>query len=103
MGLNEKQKKAAIAITRKLRKDKGFTVKQAELLQGIDDCKQKQRKILEIKKENEESPAVVEEADKAYKQLQKIIDDVNEYMAILHPEGLLDYGSGPTGKVMGQG
>lgn len=103
MALNDKQKRNAIAIARKLKKDKGFTIKQSELLHEIDDCKKRQKKALEIKNENSDSPAVVEKADQTHKQLQKIIDDINDYMSVLHPEGLIDYGAGPTGKVMGQG
>jgi hypothetical protein len=104
MALNDKQKRAATAITRGLKEKKGLSIKQSELLQEIDDCKKRQKKALEIKEANAKSPVVVEKADETYRKLQNIIDDINEYMSILHPEGLLDYGSGASGgKVMGQG
>jgi len=45
---------------------------------------------------------VIEEADKSVKKLQSIIDDINEYMTVLHPEGLIDIGgegSAPQGTI----
>jgi len=104
MSLNDKQKKAVVAITRQLKEQKGLTIKQSELLQEIDDCKKRQKRALEIKQENEKLPAIAQKADDTHKKLQNIINELNEYMSILHPEGLLDYGSGAGGKqVMGQG
>jgi F0F1-type ATP synthase alpha subunit len=48
--------------------------------------------ILEIKEANKDHPNVLEEADKSVKKLQGIIDDINEYMTVLHPDGLIDIG-----------
>ena len=100
---SEKQKRQIVAITRKLKEQKGITIKPSEVDHDLKDLKETIKKIDSIKEEFKDTPAVVEEADKGKKRLMKIISDMNEYMAVLHPEGLLDYGSGSGGKVMGQG
>jgi hypothetical protein len=101
MAFNDKQKRRVVAITKQLKEQKGITVKKAELLAGINDFKKTQQEILKVKSEYSDCPLVQEEADKEHKKLQKIIDDLNEYMKVLHPEGLLDMGS--SSSPVGQG
>ena len=103
MAMNEKDKIRVRALARKLKEKKGITIKQVGLQSDVSRLKKDQEKIKELKKQSE-SPAVHKEADLAVSKLQAIIDDLNDYMSVLHPEGLLDYGSGTSGKqVMGQG
>lgn len=105
--MDEKEKTKFVAIIRRLQKDKGFTIKNHAVKGYIDELKKKQNELKEIKEENPDSAAVQDEADKGYKQLQSVVDDLNSYMAVLHPEGLIDYGGAnpgtPGGKVMGSG
>jgi len=102
MAMNEKDKIRVTALAKKLKEQKGITIKQAGLQSDVTKLKKDQDKIKKIKS-GSESLAVHKEADTAVKKLQSIIDDLNDYMTVLHPEGLLDYGSGGGGKIMGQG
>lgn len=101
MAFNDKQKRRAIAITRQLKEQKGITVKKGELLAGVNEFKKTQQEILKVKNEYADCPLVQEKADEEFKKLQKIIDDLNDYMKVLHPEGLLDLGSASS--PVGQG
>jgi uncharacterized membrane-anchored protein YjiN (DUF445 family) len=102
--MTDKQKRAYTAVIKKLKEQKGITIKYAEMQSDLQDCKDRQKKIVELKQQFTSLPAVQEEADKSYKKLQNIIEDINEYMSILHPAGLLDMGSGTSGKsIVGQG
>jgi len=103
MAFNDKQKKRIVAITRQLKEQKGVTIKQSELAQDLASCKQRQKKVLEIKEQFKDVPVIQEQANESHKKLQRIIDDLNDYMAILHPEGLLDYGSGSAKSIVGNG
>lgn len=104
MALNDKQRNRLKALVKGLKEKKGVSIKQSEVLAGIKGYKEIQKEILTVKEKYKESPAVQKEADIQYQKLQAVIDDVNEYMKILHPEGLIDFGSGSSGKtLMGQG
>lgn len=104
MPLNDKQKRRIIALTKQVREQKGIAIKKGELDQDIARYKKAQQEILKQKEGFENNLEVTTAVDKGYKQLQTIIDDLNEYMRVLHPEGLLDMGSGSSGKsVVGQG
>ena len=104
MPLNDKEKRRFVAIAKEMKKKKNFVVKQPEMRAGIQEYQKAQKELLDLKEEYKNYPAVVQKADESYKQLQTIIDDLNEYMRVLHPAGLLDMGSGSSGKsVVGQG
>jgi hypothetical protein len=103
MAMNEKDKIRVKALAKKLKEKKGINIKQSGLQSDINRLKKDQEKIIKLKSESE-SLVIHKEADLAVKKLQSIIDDINDYMTVLHPEGLLDYGSSTSGgKVMGQG
>ncbi len=104
MALNDKQKRRLIALTKQVKEQKGISIKKAELDQDIARYKKAQQEVLKQKEGFENNLEVTTAVDKGYKQLQNIIDDINEYMRVLHPAGLLDMGSGSSGKsVVGQG
>ena len=104
MATNDKKKKRIVAIARQLKDKKGLTIKQNELNQDLTRFKTAQKEILKVKEEYKGVEIVEKEADAKYKKLQSIIDELNEYMSILHPEGIIDYGSGASGKkIVGQG
>jgi hypothetical protein len=96
MPKTEKQKKRIIAIARQLKEQKGFTFKHSEYVEDLARFKKAQSDILKVKEEYKGVDVVEKEADKEYKKLQSIIDEINDYMQILHPEGLLDFGSSQT-------
>ncbi len=100
MPLNDKQRKKFVAIVRQLKKQKGVAIKQQELNQDIERYKKAQEEILVIKEQNLGLKDVESYADDKVKKLQGIIDELNEYMKILHPEGLLDLGIGSAGKAI---
>lgn len=102
--MNEDQKKKFVAVVRQLKKQKGITVKQADLAKDINHFKEAQQEILKVKEEYKDEELVQKEADKEYKKLQGIVNELNDYMKVLHPEGLLDFGTGTNGQqVVGQG
>ena len=102
--MNDEQQKRFVAIIRQLKKQKGLTVKQSELVNDINNLKKAQEDILKIKEENKDNEDIKQEVDKGYKKLQSVVNDLNEYMKVLHPEGLLDFGSGASGQqIVGQG
>ena len=104
MPMNENQKKKFVAIVRQLKKQKGVTVKQADLMKDINHFKKAQQDILKVKEEYKDHEIVQKEADKEYKKMQNIVNELNEYMKVLHPEGLLDFSTGSTGQaIVGQG
>ncbi len=102
MAFSEQEKKRFKAIIRRLRKEKGIRIYKHELDTDLLRLKKAQQSILEIKEASKDQPNVIEEADKSVKKLQSIIDDINEYMTVLHPEGLIDIGgegSAPQGTI----
>ncbi|MDA0771764.1 MAG: hypothetical protein O3C63_02355 [Cyanobacteria bacterium] len=101
MALNEKEKTRFLAILKAMKEQKGYVVKQSELQADIKHYKKSQAEIEDLKKEYSDCPAVLKEADAQKKKLQNIINDLNQYMQILHPEGLLDMGS--SGFAVGKG
>ncbi len=104
MSLSEKEKRRVIAITRQLKEQKGIGVDPKEINADIKIYRDKLAGLDAVKKEYSDLPAIVEEAEQEQKKLQSIINDLNEYMEVLHPEGLLDFGSGSKGtKTMGAG
>ncbi len=104
MPLNDKEKRRFVAIAKEMKKKKNFVIKQTGMRAGITEYQKAQKELLELKEEYKDCPAVVQKAEENYKKLQGIIDDLNEYMRVLHPEGLLDLGSGSSGQfAMGQG
>lgn len=104
MAFNDKQKKRFVAIARQLKEQKGLTIKQNEIVEDLKRYKKAQEDILKVKEEYQGNEAVSKAADDSCKRLQKIIGDLNEYMSILHPTGLIDFGSGKGGKqVVSQG
>jgi uncharacterized membrane-anchored protein YjiN (DUF445 family) len=104
MPMNEDQKKRFIAIVRQLKKQKGITLKQSELVKDLNNVKQAQERILKVKEEYKDEEVVQREADKEYKKLQEVANNLNDYMKVLHPEGLLDFGTGAGGQaIVGQG
>lgn len=92
MAFSEQEKKRFQAIIRRLRKEKGIRIHKHELDTDLLKLKKAQQSIIEIKEAHKDQPTVIEEADKSVKKLQTIIDDINEYMSVLHPEGLIDMG-----------
>lgn len=92
MAFSEQEKKRFKAIIRRLRKEKGIRIYKHELDSDIAKIQNDIKAIEKIKEEHKDTPVVVEEADKAHKKLKGIIDDLNDYMSVLHPEGLIDLG-----------
>ena len=104
MPMNEDQKKKFVAIIRQLKKQKGIAVKQSGLAKDLNNVKEAQQRVLEVKNKYPDDKVVQREADKEYQKLQSVASDINEYMKILHPEGLLDFGTGSNGQqIVGQG
>lgn len=104
MVMNENQKKKFVAVVRQLKKQKGVTVKQSDLMKDINHFKQAQQDILKVKEQYKDEEIVQKEADKEYKKMQNIVNELNDYMKVLHPEGLLDFGTGTNGQaIVGQG
>jgi|GEM_PF-3142909 len=97
MAFNDKEKRRLIALTRALKEEKGLSIKKMELDSDIARFRDAQKQLEVIKQEYKDSPAVVKEAEKESAKLQSIVDQLNEYMSVIHPEGLLDIG-GDTGK-----
>jgi|688.fasta_scaffold2112237_1 hypothetical protein len=93
MPKTEKQKRRIIAIARQLKEQKGFTFKHSEYVEDLARFKKAQSEILKIKEEYKGVDVIQKKADIEYKKFQAIIDQINDYMQILHPEGLLDFGS----------
>lgn len=87
-----KNKRRAIAITKKLKEEKGINLTKAGFDVGL---KQYQKAQEQIRKEAEgsNSPEVKRVADESCQKLQGIIDDINYYMGIVYPEGLIDIGT----------
>lgn len=100
MGLNDKEKKKLIALTRRLKEEKGITIKKAEIDGDIQRFRKAQEEIQAVENEYKDYPAVVEEAKQSRQKLQSIIDELNEYMGVVYPEGLIDLGSGPQGQAV---
>jgi uncharacterized membrane-anchored protein YjiN (DUF445 family) len=104
MAFNDKQKKRFVAIARQLKQQKNITIKQNEIVEDLKRYKKAQEDVLTVKEQYKGNEAVSKAADESYQRLQKIIGDLNEYMNILHPEGLIDFGSGKGGKqILSQG
>lgn len=104
MALNDKQKRRLVAVVNQLKQQKGLTIKKNELDQDIARYKKAQQEILQQKEGFEDNKEVVDAVEKGYKKVQSIIDELNEYMRVLHPEGLLDLGQGSSGKaILSQG
>ncbi len=102
--MDEKTKRRVVAIAKQLKEKKNFVVNQQEVNKDIVRYKKAQQDILKVKEQYKGIELVEKEADSSHKKLQDIIDGLNEYMRVLHPAGLLDMGSGSSGKsVVGQG
>ena len=97
--IDQKQKKRAVAVVKALRDQKGIVLKKHELDQDLKNLKKAQQEVLDIKAQDS-SPATQKEADKSFNKLQSIIDDLNDYMSVLHPEGLIDIGPSAQGGSM---
>lgn len=100
MAFSEKEKKRIIALTRALKEEKGVIIKKSELEYDIARFKKGQAEIDKIAYEYADTPAVVKEAEKEKAKLESIIGELNEYMSIIHPEGLLDLGSDGKGQTV---
>lgn len=104
MAMNDQERKRFVAITRRLKEQKGITIKQSEVAVLLEKLKKGYKDVSAVKEEYKSYDAVKEEADIELKKIQSIINDLNEYMSILHPEGLIDFGTGKGGKqVVSQG
>lgn len=104
MAFDDKRKRRIVAVSKKLKEDKGLVVKSSDLQKAIADYKQIQKDYQQVKEKYKDSEAVVKRADESTKKVQTIIDELNEYMRVLHPEGLLDMGTGSSGKaIVGHG
>jgi DNA repair exonuclease SbcCD ATPase subunit len=98
MSFTEQEKRRLIALTRQLKEQKGLTIKKSELDQDIAHYRKAQEEIIQIKDQHRESPAVTKAAEESYGKLQSIIDDLNDYMGLIYPEGLIDLGSDGHGQ-----
>ncbi len=97
MAFDEKEKRRLIALTRALKEEKGLSIKKIELDNDILRLRKAEKELEAIKQEYKDSPVVVKEAEKEKAKLRAIVDQLNEYMKIIHPEGLLDL-TGTDGK-----
>ncbi len=93
MSFSDKEKRRLIALTRALKEEKGIQLKKIELDNDIARFRDAQKQLEVIKQEYKDSPVVVKEAEKESAKLQIIVDQLNEYMSLIHPEGLLDIGN----------
>lgn len=93
MSFSDKEKRRLIALTRALKQEKGLSMKKVELDSDIARFRDAQKQLEVIKQEYKDSPAVIKEAEKESAKLQAIVEQLNEYMSIIHPEGLLDIGN----------
>ena len=91
MALSDAEKERLIYLTQQMQKEKGVSLKMEELLYDINRYREAQQEILKIAKESNDAPAVVEEANKSFDKLQRIIDDLTEYIEVLEPVGLIQY------------
>lgn len=91
MQFNDKEKKRMVALTRELKRQKGLTIKNHEMQHTINTYKKTQKEILSIKDKYAGNKEVESVALAEHKKLQEIIDELNQYMAVIHPEGLIDF------------
>lgn len=91
----DKKRRRLIALTKKLREEKGIVMKKHELETDIRTIRKAQEEINKIA-EQDASKEIQDYASETNGQLQSIIDDINYYMGIVYPEGLIDIG-GPEG------
>ncbi len=98
MAMNDQEKKRFVAIARRLKDQKGITIKHSEVGLLLGKLKQGHQDVSKVKEQYKDVEAVYKEADTELKKIQDIINDLNEYMSILHPTGLIDFGSGKGGK-----
>ncbi|MCH2226489.1 MAG: hypothetical protein MK033_01830 [Candidatus Caenarcaniphilales bacterium] len=92
MAFTDQEKRRFKAIVKRLRKEKGIRFYKHECEEDLARAKKGMSELEKIKEESKDMPIVVEEAEKAHKKLQTIVSNLNEYMSILHPEGLFDIG-----------
>jgi len=100
MGFSDQEKRRLLVLTRRLRDEKGIAIKQDELQEDIQRFQDGINELEQIKEEYKDTPVVVEEAKESQVKLERIIGDLNEYMSIIHPEGLLDLGSDSQGQTV---
>lgn len=96
MSFSDKEKRRLIAITRQLKEQKGITINPKNINADIKNFKADFQELDNLKQEYGDLPAIVEEAEAEQKKLKSIINDLNDYMAVLHPEGLLDMSGGSS-------
>lgn len=95
----QKEKRRVLAIAKRLKEQKGIMVSKL----AVDDDL---RKLKKAKKEAEEigansDSAVVKKAsEETQANLQSVIDNLNDYMGIIYPEGLIDLGGEELGSTM---
>jgi hypothetical protein len=89
MAFTEQEKRRIIAITRKLREDKGIVIRKSDLDQDLARVKSSQDNIVKSKK-LDTSKEHAAKADESTKKLQEVIDNLNEYMSVLHSANLIE-------------
>lgn len=87
-----KEKRRIVAITKRLKEEKGINLTKAEFDIGIKQA-QKAQELIRKEAEGNDSPDVQQAADESCAKLQSIIDDINYYMGAVYPEGLIDIGT----------
>ena len=92
----EKENRRVIAITKQLREKKGIVIKKQEIDLDLKNLKKAQKDIAKIAEEDG-SDVVKQVAKEETAKLQNVIDDLNSYMGIIYPEGLIDLGGDDLG------
>ncbi len=89
----EKKSRRIVAVTKELRQKKGITIKKHEIDIGLKQLTKAKKDILQMG-ETDGSEAAKKAAATESEKLQNIIEDLNYYMGIVYPEGLVDIGEG---------
>ena len=92
----EKKQRRVLAITKQLREQKGVVIKKQELDFDLKNLKKAQKEMGEMAKEDGTDLAK-QIAKEETAKLQNVIDELNEYMGIIYPEGLIDLGGDEMG------
>lgn len=94
--VDDKKRRKVVAITRELKKQKGIVMKKSGFEAELQNLKNEQAKIAKIV-EGENDQEVLDAAHESNAKLQNIVDDINLYMGIIYPEGLMEIDTEETG------
>lgn len=92
----EKERRRIIGITKQLREQKGIVISKKEVDKDLQNLKNAQHE-LDAMVQPDSTPAFKREVKESKGKLQDVIDEINLYMGIVYPEGLIDLGGDEMG------